>query len=44
MSPLDIQLVNRKIKLIEEDLSRLSEFKNITFSKYAADEMTQLSV
>ena len=44
MSPLDRELINRKIKLIEEDLRRLNEQKNITLTQYRADEMLQLSV
>src|SRR3989344_2322561 len=34
MSPIDKQLIIRKAKLIEEDLSKLKEFENVSLSKY----------
>jgi len=34
MSPLDKQLITRKIKLIEEDLAKLEEFENLSLDDY----------
>lgn len=44
MSPIDINTIIRKIKLIEEDLSLLSSYKSITFSNYQKDVIKKLSI
>lgn len=44
MPIIDLQLIIRKIKLIEEDLDRLSEYKNILYEQYLKDLKTQLIV
>lgn len=44
MSPINLNTIVRKIKLIEEDLSLLSTYKLITFSNYQKDVTTKLSI
>ena len=44
MSPVDIQLIYRKIKLIEADLTLLTKYNNISFEKYAKNQELQLVV
>lgn len=44
MTKLDKQLINRKIKLILEDLERLREFQDISLTKYQESYPTQLMV
>ncbi len=44
MSPLDEQLINRKIKFIEEDLKKLGGYANASEQEYIKNEETQLVV
>jgi len=44
MSPLDEQLLQRKIKLIEDDFVLLTPYKTMQKSAYAMDEKAQLVV
>lgn len=44
MSPLDVQLIHRKAKLIEEDLQKLVPYQKLGEENYSKDEMAQLSV
>lgn len=44
MSPVDIQLIHRKIKLIEADLSFLTKYKNISLEKYLKSRESQLVI
>lgn len=44
MSPIDKQLIIRKIKLIEEDLNKLRDFENITIEKYMESFEIRLQV
>lgn len=44
MSPLDEQLISRKIKFIEEDLRKLEEYAKISEEEYIGNEESQLAV
>lgn len=44
MTALDKQLVNRKAKLIQEDLKKLKAIKPASYEDYASDENLQLQV
>lgn len=44
MSPLDTQLVNRKAKLIEEDLQKLLPYQTMGEEAYLKNEAAQLAV
>ena len=44
MSPLDKELLNRKVKLIEEDLAKLAEFEKITLDEYIQSLEIKLQV
>lgn len=44
MSPLDAQLINRKAKLIEEDLRKLIPYQKRGEEAYRKDEAAQLAV
>ena len=44
MSPLDLQLINRKAKLIEDDLKLLAEDKPKSYSEYLNNIRVQLKV
>lgn len=44
MSPLNKQLINRKAKIVEEDLARLKEFEELTLDKYLSSPNKQLAV
>lgn len=44
MSPLDVQLIHRKAKLIEEDLQKLVPYQKLGEGNYGKDEMAQLAV
>ena len=44
MSPVDIQLIYRKIKSIEADLALLTKYNNISLEKYAKNQELQLIV
>lgn len=44
MPIIDLQLITRKIKLIEEDLGRLNEYRGILYKDYSKDLKTQLIV
>lgn len=41
---LDKELIKRKISLIEDELSRLTQFENLTLEEAAKDFMTQAAV
>ena len=44
MSPVDKQLIERKIKLIENDLAGLKKYKDISSKEYLKNYETQLVV
>lgn len=44
MSGIDIDLVNRKLGLIQDDLAMLKNYKDISLEDYLTDQNTQLSV
>lgn len=44
MSPIDRQLISRKIKLIEEDLTKLREFENTSLDQYIKSLEARLQV
>jgi len=44
MSPVDIQLIYRKIKSIEADLTLLAKYKNVSLEKYSKNQELQLVV
>lgn len=44
MSPLDKQLIIRKVKLIEEDLAKLKEFENTSLEDYMKSLEIRLQV
>ena len=44
MSPIDRQFIIRKVKLIEEDLSKLREFETIALDKYVESLEIRLQV
>lgn len=44
MPTIDIQLINRKIKLVSENLDLLKKYKNLTLDEYLNNEETKLIV
>ncbi len=44
MPKIDIDIIRRKIKLIESDLSKLEKYKDLTLPEYLKDELKQLVV
>ncbi len=44
MPRIDVEIIKRKIKLIEADLSRLQRYDNLSLSEYLNNEDTQLVV
>lgn len=44
MPRVDIELLRRKIKLLEENLARLKDFREISLEDYLKDDKTQLMV
>lgn len=44
MPKIDLDLINRKLSLIQDDLSILKNFKDITLDDYLKDQNSQLSV
>lgn len=44
MSPVDIQLMYRKIKLIEADLALLAKYDNLSLEKYSKNQELQLVI
>ena len=44
MPIVDVTLVKRKIKFLDEDLKKLQKFKNLTLKKYLEDDFTKMVV
>lgn len=44
MSPLDKQIIKRKVKLIEEDLAKLKKYGDVSIAEYLESYETQLII
>jgi uncharacterized protein YutE (UPF0331/DUF86 family) len=44
MSRINIELLQRKIKLLEEDLAKLKDYREISLDEYSKNQETQLVV
>jgi uncharacterized protein YutE (UPF0331/DUF86 family) len=44
MSRIDVELLQRKIKLLEEDLAKLKDYREISLEEYLKNQETQLVV
>ncbi len=44
MSRIDMELLQRKIKLLEEDLAKLKDYREISLDEYLKNQETQLVV
>ena len=42
MPKIDVDIIKRKIKLIEADLLKLRNYKDLTLNEYLGDEIKQL--
>lgn len=44
MPLIDTQLILKKVKFIEKDLSRLKKYEDLTFDEYMADDLIRYSI
>jgi len=44
MPKVDIQLIRRKVKLLEADLAALRKYRNVSLEEYLKNQETQLIV